>query len=432
MRKQPHRRELTVPPIQVRKNARMGQPDPDRPWEWLYALTGTGMWSFTHARFDVQVVSPFPRVNSGDIWIATHRAETDVPLLAGLMFTRGGMWRRGAPRVHFAARDDLFAPGVVAAGLRAPRPIARAVWPLSPGPWLPRVRAHPVRRPTGAKLGQVLCAADPDTHVSDVLSVRLIELIATRARRLRRPAPTRAGDVVGADFARVLWEDVDGADFPGAAGAQLWRRHISRTATDLRRIVGVVRDGEPLLLFPEGRVSPDGRIGPVGDVLRVVATHGRARRIVPVGLAYDPLHRGRVTVAVGNVPMPDVRSDFVTTAEATLRRATPVTCGQTVAGWLVDDAAPASVEDLRRRLDRTIDRARDEGRPIAQELTNTNARERRLNEALAAVRARGLLAGRNASPDRPRARRDPQIARLATEDAAVWREPESPPSRTSH
>ncbi len=148
------------------------------PWEWLYAAVGIGMWGFTRSRFRVEVVGgPLPRVGAGQLWIATHRAETDVPLLAGLLFVHAGMWRGAASRVCFAARDDLFRPGVVAAGVPLPGPLARLVWPFSPGPWLPRVRAYPIRRPTGLKLEQVVAELPGDTPLESVLGPRLIGLL---------------------------------------------------------------------------------------------------------------------------------------------------------------------------------------------------------------------------------------------------------------
>ncbi len=75
---------------------RRREPQTDaRVWEWLYALVAAGMWAFSTARFEVEVAGGgFPTVTSGQLWVSTHRAETDVPLLAGLMYARGGMWRR--------------------------------------------------------------------------------------------------------------------------------------------------------------------------------------------------------------------------------------------------------------------------------------------------------------------------------------------------
>ena len=262
-----------------------------RPWEWLYALVGAGMWAFSSVRFDLEVVGAFPSVQDGQLWASSHRAETDVPVLGGLMFVRGGMWRPGAARAHFAARDDLFEPGVVAAGLRLPGPLSRLVWPLTPGRWLRHVRAHPVRRPTGAKLGQLIRDLPDGQPLDDLLGPRLTALILDRAG-LRRPTPRLVGDIRRPSFAGLLWEDVDGSDLT-EAGQEVWRSHVARAAADLRRIARVARDGHPMVLFPEGRVSPDGAIGPVGDILATLARVGRVGAIVPVAVAYDPLRPGR-------------------------------------------------------------------------------------------------------------------------------------------
>ena len=61
-----------------------------RPWEWLYDIVGIGMWAVTRARFDVQVLGgPIPQVAPGQLWVVAHRAETDVPLIGGMLIGGG-------------------------------------------------------------------------------------------------------------------------------------------------------------------------------------------------------------------------------------------------------------------------------------------------------------------------------------------------------
>ncbi len=413
----------------------VARPDP-RPWEWLYDIVGVGMWAVTRTRFDVQVLGgPIPQVDRGQLWVATHRAETDVPLIGGLLTIRGGMLRRSGARLHFAARDDLFVPGVVSAGLRLPGPLARAAWPLTPGPWLPRVRAHPIRRPIGLKLSQALDGIPSDVALADVLAPQILTGLGQRAAMVGRPPPQTVGQARDAAFARELWRDVAVDDLGGSRGGEVWRAHVARAAGDLRRLIDLVRHGEPLLLFPEGRVSPDGGIGPVGDVLDLIIRRGAPTSILPIGIAYDPLRRGRGTLAVSvGSPITAAAAPFALVMADGLRRNTPITVGQVLARELTAAATSGGMTIGSRRmleaLAETHERARREGRPTVRGLRSPGRRARSLARAMHALEARGLASsGSDGSaridPDAVLA--DAVVQRLAHEDRSVWQTDATPP-----
>lgn len=416
----------------VMENALMQAPRPQRedpaPWEWLYTVVATGMWGFTRARFRVEVAGgPLPRVAAGQVWIATHRAETDVPLLGGLLFVRAGMWRGAASRLYFAARDDLFRPGVVAAGVPLPGSLARLAWPLSPGPWLPRVRAYPIRRPTGLKLDQVVADLPGDTPLASVLGPRLIALLQRPRFARGRSAPRTVADIRDHRHARLLWEDVREGDLVGDVGSEIWRHHVARAAGDVRRIVRMVRDGRPMLLFPEGRVSPDGAIGPIGDLLDLVARRGRPRAVVPLGIAYDPLtpHRTEVVVAAGK-PISPGEAPIQALAAAALRRAVPVTCGQVLARYVTRACAGgiATTAGASRLADEVARAAIAQGRPVAKRLRSPACRPDGVRDGLAALARRGCVevdADGGIRLDARRIHSDAVVQRLATEDRDLWR-----------
>jgi 1-acyl-sn-glycerol-3-phosphate acyltransferase len=398
------------------------------PWEWLYAVVGAGMWGFTQSRFRAEVVGvPLPRVAAGQVWIATHRAETDVPLLAGLLFVHAGMWRGAASRLYFAARDDLFRPGVVAAGVSLPGPVARLAWPLSPGPWLPRVRAYPIRRPTGLKLEQVVADLPADTSLESVIGPRLISLVHRSGNARGRSAPRTVADIRDARHARVLWEDVREDDLVGALGGEIWRRHVARAAGDVRRLVGMVRDGRPMLLFPEGRVSPDGAIGPIGDLLDLVVRRGHPRAVVPLGIAYDPLTRHRTEAVVGaGTPISPGHEPILAAAGSALRRAVPVTAGQLLARYVTRASAAgvASTASAQRLAEEVVGAAIAQGRPVARRLRSPMHRPDAVRDGLAALARRGCLAldaDGGIRLDAGRIHADAVVQRLATEDRDLWR-----------
>lgn len=420
----------------------MGQPAPrivPRPWEWLYNIVGTGMWAVTRARFDVQVLGgPIPQVGRGQLWVATHRAETDVPLIGGLLTVRGGMWRRGAMRrAHFAARDDLFEPGVVSAGLHLPGPLARIAWPLSPGPWLPRVRAHPIRRPSGLKLSQALCGLDATLPLADVITPDVIEWFTQRAAAGGRTPPGTVGQARDAAFTKELWQDVTVDDLDTPVGRGVWRAHVARAAGDLRRLIDLVCRGEPMVLFPEGRVSPDGGIGPVGGVVDLIVRRGAPTAILPVGIAYDPLRRRRATVAVSvGPPIAAGEGPIGPLVLDRLRRAMPITVGQVVARELTAVAASTGPTLATRRLLETLahthDLARRDGRSFVRGLSSAGRRARSVAMALHTLQTRGLievLGTGEVRVDPDGVLRDPLLGRLAAEDRAVWQTgPDTPRS----
>ncbi len=407
-----------------------------RPWEWLYDIVGVGMWAVTRTRFDVQVLGgPIPQVDRGQLWVASHRAETDVPLIGGLLTIRGGMLRRSGARLHFAARDDLFVPGVMSAGLHLPRPLAQMAWSLTPGPWLPRVRAHPIRRPVGLKLSQALDGISPDVALAEVLTPQIVTGLAQRAAIAGRPPPQTVGQVRDAAFARDLWRDITVDDLGGPRGGEVWRAHVARAASDLRRLIDLVRHGEPLLLFPEGRVSPEGGIGPVGDVLDLIIRRGAPTSILPIGIAYDPLRHGRGTVAVNvGSPVTTGAAPFALVMSDLLRRSTPITVGQVLARELTAAAASGCTTIASRHmlevLAATHERARREGRPTVRGLRSPGRRARSLASAVQALQARGLACSASdgssrIDPDAVLA--DVVVQRLAQEDRAVWQRDATPP-----
>ena len=148
------------------------------------------------------------------------------------------------------------------------------------------------------KLVQALELADPELSLDEALSVDLKEQILDRASQLGARSPMRVAEVMHGDYADLLWIDVEASDLPTAPYAEAWARRASVATGDLSAIVDLVRNGEPLLLFPEGQPSPDGDLGPLRRGLGAVIRRGRPERIRAFGLAYDALTTGRDTVVL--------------------------------------------------------------------------------------------------------------------------------------
>jgi 1-acyl-sn-glycerol-3-phosphate acyltransferase len=347
----------------------------------LYDAVGHGMWAYSHAAFRVEVLEPERFApQPGTLIAVTHRRETDVPVLSPpLYFATGGRHDRSR-RLHFAARDDMFLPGFFA-GFPPDLPLTarRLLYRVGVARWLPVVNVFPIRSATVARTGEVLAAARGEP---------LAELLGGRARGFHERAaacglapPERAGDVLGGRYADLLWQPVSPDDVAGLE--DFWARRAARAAGDFRTLVQISRDGHTLIVFPEGRPSPDGEIGPIRPGIGALVRRGRPAAVRPLALAYDPLVRGRTRVhlALGE-PVELPRDDVEGALLAALRLAMPLTCGQVVAARLAAGAEADPVA-LERDLGDAVALAREDGRPVEPDLTTAEGRRRRLAEALA-------------------------------------------------
>jgi 1-acyl-sn-glycerol-3-phosphate acyltransferase len=324
----------------------------------LTAAVAHGMWAYSNAAFRVAVVGPRRLgIEPGTLILVTHRRETDVPVLCPPLYHRGELRRQP---VAFAARDDMFLPGFFA-GFPPELPVAarRALFGVGVARWLPRVGVFPIRSASVARLGETFPGREAEPLPDP-------QPFAARARELGLPEPRRVADVVRGEYADLLWRPVTPAELPSDG---FWSRRAAEAAEDFRRLVGLVRAGTPLVLFPEGRPSPDGEIGPVQRGLSALVRRGRPPTLLPLGLGYDPLTSGRtrVVVAFGRPVPPDPDEEA---ALALLRRAVPLTAGQLVAAGV----------DFVDALDRP--------RLVDPVLLDPESRRRRMEEARRAAEAR--------------------------------------------
>jgi Acyltransferase len=345
----------------------------------LYDAVAGGMLAYSRTAFRVRVLASRFRFEPGTLIVSTHRRETDVPLICPPLYFNAQVWRHRWPRMSFAARDDMFLPGFFAGfppGLS--QRARRILYPLGVARWLPVVQVHPIRSASVARLGEIV-RAQPDASLEELAPDGLHEAFRARAAELGLPVPRTGKDVLRGDYADLLWEAVTPAEAAGPV--DFWARRGAQAAEDFRGLVELIRKGEVLVVFPEGRPSPDGEIGPLRRGLSALVRRGKPTRILPVTLAYDPLVRGRTHafVAIGSAHAPP-EADAEGEVLALLRRRTPLTCGQFVASRLVDGGDPKAEE-----LAEEVEAARTEGRPVDPDLLSEDGRKGRLAEALAAA-----------------------------------------------
>lgn len=350
----------------------------------LYDCVAFGMWAYTNAAFRVRTLGPKRfRLQPGTLIVSTHRRETDAPLICPPLYFRAELWRNRPERMSFSARDDMFLPGFFAGfpPNLSPR-MRRLLFPINAGRMLPRVQVHPIRSANVARLGEVL-RERPETPLAELVPGGIESRFRARSAERGLPRPVRAAEVLSGEYADLLWQAVAPADV--ASGLEkFWARRAAQAASDFRDLVDLVRKGGSLLVFPEGRPSPDGEIGPFRRGLSALVRRARPSWILPLALAYDPLVRGRTLafVSIGEAvepPEQEAEAEIL----ALLRRTTPLTCGQFVASRLLDGGNPSEDE-----LAEEVEAALRERRPIDQELTGDEGRRRRLAEALAVAARR--------------------------------------------
>jgi hypothetical protein len=347
----------------------------------LYDGVAHGMNLYSQAAFRVGLLAPEGfDPGAGTLVVITHRKESDVPLVCPPLYFAMGGHRSPGYRLHFAARDDMFLPGFFA-GFPPDLPLRarRLLYRVGVGRWLPRVNVFPIRSASVARTGEVL-AASPARPLAELLRPEAAAAFAERAAACGRTAPVRAGDALRGEYADLLWLSLTPEDTPGLE--EFWSGRAARAAGDFRALVQEIRDGHVMLVFPEGRPSPDGEIGPARPGIGALVRRGKPPAIRPLALAYDPLVRGRTRVHLAlGPPIEPPAEDVEQTLLDLLRVTMPLACGQLVAARL-QAGAEADVAAIERDLADAVEAAREEGRPVEPDLLDAGTRRRRLAEAL--------------------------------------------------
>jgi hypothetical protein len=315
----------------------------------LYDFTALVLATYARARYRVQPLGARFTMQPRTLIVSSHRSDDDVPVLVAGIYRQahGRLRRRRGPGLHFAVRDDLFLRGFFAGyPERLPAHVRRLLYPVDLSRILHgRLQCHPIRSATRMRHVEYLRAFEPESD------------------RLRPK------------HARELWSVLTPEELEAP---EAWAQRRAAALEDFRELVGVVRDGGTLVIFPEGRPSPDGTVGPLMDGVGAIVRRAQPARIVAVAPAYDPLVDGRprAYLAISPRSRPDV--DVLDL----LKRTTPLTVGDSVAAALADRGDPD------RRLDEDVAAAREVGRPYEPELDDVDIRRARVDTA---VRVAGAL-----------------------------------------
>jgi hypothetical protein len=348
----------------------------------LYDAVGLGMWAYSRSAFRVRTLGRgHLDLEPGTLIICTHRRETDVPLVCpSIYFGPGGLMADRSRRMSFAAREDLFAPGFLA-GFPSGLPVwlRRLLFPVGIDPYLRGLTLFPIRSATVVRLEEVFRRL-PELELADALPPEDLEALRNRAREVGLPEPRLASEAMRGEYADLLWRSYTRAELDAPALEPVWSQRASDAVRDFRELVDVVSRGAVLLIFPEGRPSPNGEIGPLQRGLASLVRRARPKALQPVGLAYDPLVPGRTRalVSFGEPLDPPAEEAFEETVVSALRLAMPLTCGQVVAAWIRSGRRGSAGAALEAEFERAV----GEGRNVDPELLDAAKRSRRLRLAL--------------------------------------------------
>lgn len=278
------------------------------------------------------------------IYAISHKRDWDAAApLPPLLRHRG--WRALANDLHFAMRADSFAPGFLS--LLVPRPawFSRVAWRLSLAGILRGAGVHPLdslhARPLHLWLRDWL-ATEGDAPAGAVLApsalASLAEVGGSGGEALARLPLSQLLDWRSR---AALFCPVNADVFlPGEPHHRAEAGALATIERELEECATWLRRGGSLYTSPEGRLSPDGRLGPILAALPRLARSGPPEtRVQPIMIVYDFMRQGRLRMLVELAPpIPHAGTMTPRALRAALRagwlRHARFTCTQLAAGIL--------------------------------------------------------------------------------------------------
>lgn len=326
---------------------------------WLMQL---GFDAWLRAFYEREIVLPENfHIAPSTLIASNHQRDVDGPMLGLVLAQRRGL-RFAWPLPFYAAREDLFRPGILARLTVAwPHPISAFLGRLSLAWFFPLGRAEPMRRVREYTLGEALRALQ-DAGLGDADAASLLN---ARGRR-----------ELGVSGATPLHEAL--AQASPAALEQWWGlRRLSthaigtlapgfRATVDahLEHFAGRLDRGRSVYFAPEGTISKDGHFCRVrAGFFRLVHKTRQPPWVQPMGLAYDTLApgRSRVVVKVGTHFRADTalsRCDFNASLRRTILDLAPITPSHLLAHWLLHGPAAFTLDEMMAWMERGLDAVR--------------------------------------------------------------------------
>src|SRR5258706_13450270 len=293
------------------------------------------------------------------LFAITHKRDLDAfAPLPRLLSHRG--WRALTSDVHFAMRADSFQPGFLARVVQHPGWFARLLRPISVGPVLRAVGVHPLDslhfRPAETWLREALMA-EGDVVLGTLLAPDTLASIAAAAgddpaALAQRPLSA----LLAWRYFRPLQQQLGSELFRGPARRRAEARVLAAAKRQLAELAAWLRAGGSVYTSPEGRLSPDGRLGPVrAGMLRLLPAAPADTRVLPIAIVYDFMTTGRPRMWVDCAPALEggaqlTARELESQVRAAWLAAARFTCTQLATGLLVQSReksdSPVRAEEL--------------------------------------------------------------------------------------
>ena len=294
-----------------------------------------------------------------------HRRDLDPIITIPTVLSHRG-WRAWAGDVHFALRSDAFSPGYLSHLVQHPRWFAHLLHPISLRSVLPWLGANPVEhlliRPIEEWIRELL-STEGDMRGGDALSPIIIQALATAtsepAQHIEELPISR---LLSWRYESIIRRAYGPEVLIGPIRRRAEQRLLKMAKQHLSELSEWLAGGGSLYGAPEGRLSPDGKLGPVTASLhRVLRAAPADTRIVPMAMTYDFMTVRRLHIFVDFAPAIEYAPTLLThDLDVQLRtawlRSAHFTCTQLGSSFLIQrshsGALAFTVDDLVRELKR--------------------------------------------------------------------------------
>jgi hypothetical protein len=333
-----------------------------------------------------------------------HKRDLDPIITIPIVLSHRG-WRAMAGDVHFALRSDAFSPGYLAHLVQRPRWFARLLHPISLRSVLPWLGANPVEhlhiRPIEEWIRELL-STEGDMRAGNALSSTVIqELATTTGQSAQHIEDFPISRLLSWRYEPIIQRAYGPEVFIGQIRRRAEQRLLKMAKQHLADLSTWLESGGSIYGAPEGRLSPDGTLGPITASLHRVLHAGPSdTRVVPMSIIYDFMTVRRLHIFVDFAPAIEHAPTLPTgDLDAQLRtawlRSARFTCTQLGSSFLMQrshsGALAFTVDDLARELERQATDLAAAGRHVDARLLRSRDACKVAEGFLAYALRRGLI-----------------------------------------
>jgi hypothetical protein len=262
---------------------------------------------FSRRFFDIEVSGIENDPGAVHTYLAiSHKRDLDpIVSIPPTFFHRGR--RALAGEVQFALRADAFERGYLARLLPRPRWLSRLLYPISVGPFLHWIGAHPIEQLTqrsSTEWVRHLLQVEGDVRASEVFTPAFLRELASSAR-------VSYQQLAGQHLSRLLtWRyfhalvPFQTLDILLEAVRRRMERYLAlRIKQEISDLGVVLWNGGSVFTSPEGQLSPTGTLTPINSGLhRLLRLGPPDMTILPIYIMYDFMTTQRPTIFIDIAP----------------------------------------------------------------------------------------------------------------------------------